>query len=173
MESSPDDVPMSLRLEVEAVVVFNVMCIWALPWGWFGALASQCGTPGPAFEDPFVRLLSVQFASARNRGNIRRCGAHPNTAQFRPESKRCPNCLGYHPSLFQCGTMFRPLHVSSTRHWRASFASASTSSFLWISSLSSVEVAWLRSRYDLTRLTSFTFGLFGSRWDDSKTPGYT
>ena len=98
---------MLLRFEPETVVVFDVLYIWPLPWGWFVALASplrhsgaQCAAPGPAIEDPFVRLLSAQFASARNRGNVRRRGAQPNTAQFRPESKRCSNCLCYRPKSF-------------------------------------------------------------------------
>ena len=104
MESSPDDVPMSLRFEPETVVVFNFYVRLGTS---LGLVCCAGFTPSP--QDPFVRLMSVQFASARNRGNVRRCGAQPNTAQFRPESKRCPNCLGYHPGFFQSGTLFRPL----------------------------------------------------------------
>ena len=71
MESSPDGVPLPLRFEPETVVVLNVLYIWALPWGWFVALASlirpsgaQCATPDPALEYPFVRLLSAQLDSS-------------------------------------------------------------------------------------------------------------
>ena len=40
MERSRDDVAMPLlRFEPEPVAVFNVLFIWALPWGWFVSLA--------------------------------------------------------------------------------------------------------------------------------------
>ena len=39
MERSPDDVPMALRFEPEAVVVFNVVHVWAFSWSWLVVLA--------------------------------------------------------------------------------------------------------------------------------------
>ena len=45
MERSPDDVPMPLRFEPKAVMVFNVLHVWALPWGWLVALAPSLRKP--------------------------------------------------------------------------------------------------------------------------------
>ena len=95
-----NDVSMPLRFELAGLLR------WLLSF----ATLEHSVQPGPALEDPFVRLLSAQLASARSRGNVRRDGAQPNTAQLGLESKRCSNCLGYHPSfsgLARC--FFHPL----------------------------------------------------------------
>ena len=116
MERSPDDLAMPLRFEPVPVAEFNVLCIWALPWGWFVSLApplrhsgAWCAPSGPALENPNVRVLSVCLDWARSRANARRRGAEPNTAQPWSESNCCPNCLGHHSSFLHFGTLFRPL----------------------------------------------------------------
>ena len=39
MERSPDDVSVALRVEPKAVVVFNVVHVWAFSWSWLVVLA--------------------------------------------------------------------------------------------------------------------------------------
>ena len=116
MERSPDDVPMTLRFEPKAVVVFNVVHVRAFSWSWLGVLApsfchsgAQCTSPGFAFKSPSVGLLSTRLTAVGNHSTTRRGGAQPHTAQSGPESKRGSNCLGNHPRLFQSGALFRPL----------------------------------------------------------------
>ena len=82
MERSPDDVPMPLRFEPKAVVVFNVLHVWAFSWGWLVVLApsfrnsgTQCTAPGLAFKGPSVGLLSTHLTAVRNHGTTRRGGS--------------------------------------------------------------------------------------------------
>ena len=46
MESSPDDMSVPLGFEPKAVMVFSVLHVWALPWGWLVALDSSFRHPG-------------------------------------------------------------------------------------------------------------------------------
>ena len=87
-KASPTDVSKPLHFEPEAVVVFNVLYVWPVPSDWFVPLTSllchsgtRCTTPGPALENPHMRLLPAQLASARSRGNVQRRGAQASMGQ--------------------------------------------------------------------------------------------
>ena len=116
MECSPDDVPMTLRLELKSVVVFSIMFVRRFSWGgllcWVLRLATLEQSVHRQALRSKVHLWSCCLRISQRLGvhsTTRRGGAQPHTAQSGPESKRGPNCLGFHPSLFQYGALFRPL----------------------------------------------------------------